>query len=281
MDRVLEEFEKIAIPVFASVSSLELQSFDSTENPNRIRPFTVSLRTVQLFKRSPVESVCISEGTETSKVKSYSRGITIQFRKDEESRAFHCAFEQWKKEVVVQGSCSQNGTFPASNNKFDDKIAASSAKTCFHFYGQLTHQKNMLLDYVRTGTYYATIIENRADFAGRVVVDVGAGTCILSLFAAQAGAKHVYAVEASEMEEYPRKLIAGNPSLGQRITVVVKVKIEEGELPEKADILISEPMGISMKECWTPTLLQGIFLLPLSSFLELNIFRTFMFYLLF
>ncbi|GFZ08988.1 protein arginine methyltransferase 4A [Actinidia rufa] len=93
------------------------------------------------------------------------------------------------------------------------------------------------------GTYYAAIIENRADFVGRVVVDVGAGTGILSLFAAQAGAKHVYAVEASEMAECACKLIAGNPSLGQRITVV-KGKIEEVELPEKADILISEPMGI-------------------------------------
>lgn len=35
----------------------------------------------------------------------------------------------------------------------------------------------------------------------------------------QAGAKHVYAVEASEMAEYAQKLISGNPSLGQRITV--------------------------------------------------------------
>lgn len=35
------------------------------------------------------------------------------------------------------------------------------------------------------GTYYAAVIENRADFLGRVVVDVGAGSGILSLFAAQ------------------------------------------------------------------------------------------------
>ena len=35
----------------------------------------------------------------------------------------------------------------------------------------------------------------------------------------QAGAKHVYAVEASEMAEYAQKLIAGNPILAQRITV--------------------------------------------------------------
>lgn len=35
------------------------------------------------------------------------------------------------------------------------------------------------------GSYYAAVIENRVDFAGQVVVDVGAGSGILSLFAAQ------------------------------------------------------------------------------------------------
>ncbi|GJZ08967.1 probable histone-arginine methyltransferase 1.3 [Tanacetum coccineum] len=108
------------------------------------------------------------------------------------------------------------------------------AKMYFHYYGQLLHQQNMMQDYVRTGSYYAAVIENQVDFAGRVVVDVGTGSGILSLFAAQAGAKHVYAVEVSEMADY-----AGNPLLAQRITG----KVEDVELPEKADILISEPMG--------------------------------------
>jgi hypothetical protein len=36
----------------------------------------------------------------------------------------------------------------------------------------------------------------------------------------QAGAKHVYAVEASDMAHYARKLIAGNQPYGQRITVL-------------------------------------------------------------
>lgn len=35
----------------------------------------------------------------------------------------------------------------------------------------------------------------------------------------QAGAKHVYAVEASPMAEYARKLIAGNPAVADRVTV--------------------------------------------------------------
>ncbi|KAH1243625.1 putative histone-arginine methyltransferase 1.4 [Glycine max] len=205
-------------------------------------PFNVDPRTVQLFKVSPVLSVCLVEGSDVGKKTLYSRGVTIQFRNDEESAAFHCVVQQWKKEVNAQEGNGRNGTITTSKSKFDDKIESSSSKMYFHYYGQLLHQQNMLQDYVRTGTYHAAVLENRADFIGRVVVDVGAGSGILSLFAAQAGAKHVYAVEASEMAEYARKLIAGNPTLAQRITVI-KGKVEDVELPEKADILISEPMG--------------------------------------
>lgn len=212
-----------------------LQESESVES------IQLDLCKTQIFRLSPLQSVCMLEAPESNE-ETYSRGITIQFRNEEESRAFHCAFEQWKKEVVVQDLQLSNGSVSTSRSRFDSKIEASSAKMYFHYYGQLLHQQNMLQDYVRTGTYYAAVLENRADFSGRVVVDVGAGSGILSLFAAQAGARHVYAVEASEMAEYARKLIAGNPVLGQRITVI-KGKVEEVELPEKADILISEPMG--------------------------------------
>ncbi|KAL3829375.1 hypothetical protein ACJIZ3_018177 [Penstemon smallii] len=226
-------------PVVARFRSESLR-FESESDSEE--PVQFDLRNCQLFKLGPFQSLCISEASELNKEKSYSGGITIQFRNEEESRAFHCAFEQWKKEVVIQGSSLPNGSVTPSASKFDDKIEASSAKMYFHYYGQLLHQQNMMQDYVRTGTYYAAVIENRVDFVDRVVVDVGAGSGILSLFAAQAGAKHVYAVEASDMAEYARKLIAGNPLLSQRITVI-KGKVEEVELPEKADILISEPMG--------------------------------------
>nr|VDC68236.1 unnamed protein product [Brassica rapa] len=213
------------------VTELRFQESESSDD------FSFELSSTQLFKLGPLQFVCVSD-----KDNSLSRGVVIMFRDDKESKDFSDSFGEWTKDAFKKGPGLPNGTVSDSTSKFDNKIEAASAKMYFHYYGQLLHQQNMLQDYVRTGTYHAAVMENRSDFSGRVVVDVGAGSGILSMFAALAGAKHVYAVEASEMADYARKLIAGNPLLAERITVI-KGKIEDVELPEKADVLISEPMG--------------------------------------
>lgn len=132
-----------------------------------------------------------------------------------------------------------------SHNKFDAKTDKGSADLYFHYYGMLQHQQNMLQDMTRTGTYHAAITENRADFEGKVVMDVGAGSGILSLFAAQAGARKVYAVEASGMANFARQLAERNPGIGKAVQVCHS-KVEELKLDsegERVDVLVSEPMG--------------------------------------
>lgn len=52
----------------------------------------------------------------------------------------------------------------------------------------------MLKDQVRTLTYRNAMYHNKHLFKGKIVLDVGCGTGILSMFAARAGAKHVYGV---------------------------------------------------------------------------------------
>jgi len=47
-----------------------------------------------------------------------------------------------------------------------------------------------------------------------VVLDVGAGSGILSFFAMQAGARKVYAVEASTMADHTRKLVRSSQYAG-------------------------------------------------------------------
>uniref|UniRef100_A0A8C1FYH7 Histone-arginine methyltransferase CARM1 n=2 Tax=Cyprinus carpio TaxID=7962 RepID=A0A8C1FYH7_CYPCA len=109
------------------------------------------------------------------------------------------------------------------------------------FYGYLSQQQNMMQDYVRTGTYQRAILQNHTDFKDKVVLDVGCGSGILSFFAVQAGARKVYAVEASTMAQHAEVLVNSN-RLSERV-VVIPGKVEEVSLPEQVDIIISEPMG--------------------------------------
>ena len=131
---------------------------------------------------------------------------------------------------------------PGTCDEFSRRTDSNSSALYFYYYGMLQHQQNMLQDHVRTGTYYAALTENASDFRGKAVMDVGCGSGILSFFAAQAGARVVYAVEASEFARYAERLVKTNPVLGSRIKVI-KGKVEEITLPERVDVLVSEPMG--------------------------------------
>ena len=53
----------------------------------------------------------------------------------------------------------------------------------------------------------------------KIVLDVGAGTCVLSIFAARNNAKHVYAVENAEIATIGEKIVAEN-GLSSKITVL-------------------------------------------------------------
>ena len=82
-----------------------------------------------------------------------------------------------------------------------------------YYYDSYAHygiHEEMLKDEVRTATYQRAILENRHLFKDKVVVDVGCGTGILSLFAAKAGAAKVYALECSNIVEYTKKIVAIN-----------------------------------------------------------------------
>ena len=114
----------------------------------------------------------------------------------------------------------------------------------YNDYSTLVQQQGMLQDHVRTSLYQFAMLENTGDFKGKTVLDVGAGSGILSFFAAKAGAKKVYAVEASGMAAKAEKLAAGN-GLSDVVEVINK-KVEDVTLDERVDVLISEPLGIAL-----------------------------------
>ena len=89
------------------------------------------------------------------------------------------------------------------------------------------------------------MLENRNDFQGKTVLDVGAGSGILSFFAARAGAKKVYAVEASGMAVKAAKLAKGNGLDG--VVEVLHQKVEDVQLKERVDGPIQLLQALPMK----------------------------------
>ncbi|XP_040436346.1 histone-arginine methyltransferase CARM1-like [Falco naumanni] len=157
---------------------------------------------------------------------------------------YHSALLHFKSQAeyntfsnALNRSCSQK----KENSLFSQRTDEASAAQYFQFYGCLSQQQNMMQDFVRTATYHRAILQNHIDFTDKVVLDVGCGSGILSFFAVQAGARKVYAVEASSMAKYAELLVRSN-NLSDKITVL-SGKIEEISLPESVDVVISEPMG--------------------------------------
>lgn len=102
----------------------------------------------------------------------------------------------------------------------------------------LMHQA-MLADRPRLEAYDKALA---ASVRGGVVADVGAGTLALSLLALRNGASHVYAVEADQETAEVAARIAERNGLRGKLTVVCG-DARTLELPQRADVVVSEMMG--------------------------------------
>lgn len=114
----------------------------------------------------------------------------------------------------------------------------------FDSYSDVTIHEEMIADTVRTNAYRTGIFQNRKSIEGNVVLDVGAGTGVLSLFCAQAGARKVYAVEASSIADQAVRIVKLN-QMEDRIEVI-KGTLEMIDLPEQVDVIVSEWMGYAL-----------------------------------
>jgi protein arginine N-methyltransferase 1 len=118
----------------------------------------------------------------------------------------------------------------------------ASSEYYWNSYAHFGIHEEMLKDEVRTRSYRNAILGNKHLFQDKVVMDVGCGTAILSMFSAQAGAKKVYAIDCSDIIKSAREIVKVN-GFEDKIELI-QGKVEEIELPvEKVDIIVSEWMG--------------------------------------
>ncbi|RLN41052.1 uncharacterized protein C2845_PM01G38950 [Panicum miliaceum] len=135
----------------------------------------------------------------------------------------------------------------------------------FKAYSHIGVHEEMLKDHVRTSTYRNAIMHHQDLISGKVVLDVGCGTGVLSIFCAFAGATrivpgthaivpiddisgigtvsgcHVYAVDASDIAIQAMEIVGEN-ELSDKV-VVLHGRIEDVIIEEKVDVIISEWMG--------------------------------------
>ncbi|KAL3613631.1 Protein arginine N-methyltransferase 3 [Castilleja foliolosa] len=133
-------------------------------------------------------------------------------------------------------------------------------KNYFNSYSSFGIHRDMISDKVRTDAYKQAISENPSLLRNAVVMDVGCGTGILSLFAAKAGASRVISVEASDKMAAVASQIAKDNDLLRNgvfsegsqqngVIEVVQGMVEEidnatNQIPSQSvDVLFSEWMG--------------------------------------
>lgn len=102
-------------------------------------------------------------------------------------------------------------------------------------YSKLSSHSPMVFDETRNRVYLDAIRTHiRPD---SVVLDLGSGLGVLGFLAAKAGARHVYCVEPAPIARRIMALAQAN-GIADRITVF-RSRIEEIELPEQVDLIIS------------------------------------------
>ena len=106
-------------------------------------------------------------------------------------------------------------------------------------YAEFEVHRTMICDRMRTGVFRRAI--ESVVRPGDIVLDVGAGSGILSVFAARAGAARVYAVERTPAAVLARELAAANGVA--EIVRVIHGDVTDIELPERVDVIVSEWLG--------------------------------------
>ena len=108
-------------------------------------------------------------------------------------------------------SSSTSSTISSKRKRAEDENEETGeSSSADYYYDSYSHHGihvEMITDTVRTNTYRNFILNNPHLFEGKVILDVGCGTGILSCFAAMAGAKKVYAIDNSKIVKMAREIV--------------------------------------------------------------------------
>lgn len=102
----------------------------------------------------------------------------------------------------------------------------------------LEYHRSLIADTARCETFHRAIQQTVRP--GDVVLDIGTGTGLLAMFACQAGARRVYALEEGMIADMAETLFREN-GVADKVSLI-RGRSSRIELPEKVDVVISETL---------------------------------------
>ena len=104
-------------------------------------------------------------------------------------------------ETIVTNGCD-DGPMATGNDTGPSSDDMTSKDYYFDSYAHFGIHEEMLKDEVRTLTYRNAVVHNKHLFKNKVVLDIGCGTGILSMFAATSGAAKVIGVSDDDFYKF-------------------------------------------------------------------------------
>jgi len=184
-------------------------------------------------------------------IKKQFEALSVQVKeKDQNLTALYEDMSKMKgvAQSLFNTSGDSDGSKSASNLYNQKLLPVAQSRTVeedqsyFQSYAHYSIHHEMLSDVVRTSSYRDALLNNQESIKNRLVLDIGCGTGILSMFAAKAGAKAVVGVDCSDIIYQAMDIVREN-ELEDKVKLV-KGRLEETVLPyDEYNIIVSEWMG--------------------------------------
>jgi len=123
--------------------------------------------------------------------------------------------------------------------EYSDEVRTPIKQSPDPMYAEFEVHRTMIRDRIRTEAFMRAI--ESVVRPGDVVLDFGAGSGILSVFAARAGATRVYAVEQTTIAVLAQEIATANGV--DEIVRVIQGDALDVEPPERVDVIVSEWLG--------------------------------------